>query len=62
MTIYDFKSPTRIEYIAPFNQVWGEHESNAKLKLVDVILIAHCTAKDLKLNENEVMAVKWVTQ
>ncbi|KNC85487.1 isopentenyl-diphosphate Delta-isomerase 1 [Sphaeroforma arctica JP610] len=45
---------TRIQYMAPSDGMWGEHE-------IDYILFAQCDV-EVHANENEVRAYKYVTQ
>ena len=54
MPVHDFSFLTRIHYLAPSDGKWGEHE-------IDYILFITADPT-LKINENEVQDVKWVTQ
>lgn len=51
--ISDFSFLTRIHYLAPSDGKWGEHE-------IDYILFIEADV-DLKINENEVQATRWVS-
>ncbi|KEF55677.1 isopentenyl-diphosphate delta-isomerase [Exophiala aquamarina CBS 119918] len=51
--IADFSFLTRIHYLAPSDGKWGEHE-------IDYILFIEADV-DLKINENEVQATRWVS-
>ncbi|KAG0049560.1 isopentenyl-diphosphate delta-isomerase idi1 [Gryganskiella cystojenkinii] len=54
----DFHFLTRIHYLAPSNETWGEHE-------IDYILFMrpqHQELVDMNPSPNEVRDVKWVTQ
>lgn len=49
-----FRFLTRIHYLAPSDGKWGEHE-------IDYILFVEADP-DVKINENEVQAVRWVSR
>jgi len=51
--VSDFSFLTRIHYLAPSDGKWGEHE-------IDYILFIEADV-DLKINENEVQATRWVS-